>query len=172
MQFHCYYPPCDLPYDSAFSGHRFAARRNSDGKASMNHSVALEKCYEALVREALSSVPKGPGKIWARSEIFDGVSTTALYYLSRRNEQRAVFGRIDKLDSAFNSLHAELLSLGEQPFTTAILSIERRRALLRDKVSFSLSYSYEDVSDMEFDQRATPWLHEIFGKKLELQYDE
>ncbi len=138
----------------------------------MNHSVALEKCYETLVREALSNVPKGPEKIWARSEIFDGVSTTALYYLSSKNEQHAVFGGIEKLDFAFNSLHAEFLSSGEQPFTTAILSIERKKALLRDKVSFSLSYSYEDVSDMEFEQRATPWLHEIFGENLELQYDE
>ncbi|WP_139227408.1 MULTISPECIES: hypothetical protein [unclassified Pseudoxanthomonas] len=132
---------------------------------------AFEGVYRLLVQEACSRVPGDAGKIWARSEIFDGVSTTGLYYLSRRNEHRAVYDGIDKLDARFNALHGEFIASGAPPFTAAILSIERTRRFFRDNVSFSVSYSYEDVSDMAFERRTELWLKDIFGRDPDLQFD-
>lgn len=139
----------------------------------MKDFANVEGIYEFLAAEAIAVVPSDAQRVWARSEISDGASVTGVYYLNRWGEHHAVFDEIQKIDGAFNSLHGAIAANGDAPFSTAVLTIDRRKSLFRDRIEFSIDYSYADVSDIEnSDQRSSIWREETFGRNVVIHYDD
>ena len=117
----------------------------------------IEACYPAIGQAAVDLVPSDFTRLWVFSEIFDGVSTTALYYRTPDNSNFAVYDGLDALDSVLNDLHDMIAAAGNETFSGATFTMEA-------DCKFSLTYSYGDVSDLASQsERLTTWQYEHLG---------
>lgn len=125
----------------------------------------IEKIYEKICQIAYGIVPADFRQLWVRSEIFDGVSTTGLYYQAGSGEHHFVAEGLYELDDALNELHETIASAGEQAFSSATVR-------MNSEGKFSFDFGYDDVSDLEKQfEREDAWIAVYLGSDVKINYE-
>ena len=125
----------------------------------------IEKTYEKICQIAYGIVPADFRQLWVRSEIFDGVSTTGLYYQASRGEHHFVTEGLYELDNALNELHEIIANSGKQAFSSAT-------ARMSSEGKFSFDFGYDDVSDLDKQfEREDAWIAAYLGPDAKINYE-